>query len=438
MDLLQMRRLTAVLVPFFLLISHTAQAGCFPVPAPWGFAIACVLDREGKRAAFVCGAEDLDKTGGSYRMKGKCVHSTSISDSFGGDFGGPVEKTYFFEAKAESNIFNPITSKNTAESINLFNDPDRQDELGEISAVYTCQKDPFIDETASCKTEAFSTTVEGHDVLLNFQPLLRGIAGDGNIGTSQAPLKAAKPKVYTGIWRAGTDGYYLWRANGWSNFVKKWKELSAAGFRLEDIETFRTGNQIHFTGVWREGRGGHYLWRAKGWKAFTDKWEELGKKNLRLTNIETYSAGGERYYVGVWRSGKDGYYLWNVSDWKKFTDKWTELGGKNLRLIDIETFSNGSSTSYIGVWRAGSDGHYLWSVDSWGRLVDKWKELASKNLRLIDLDVRRSGGKTWYTGVWRSGTEGYALWHSQTWEGLVAKWEELSKKNLRLTNVAIQ
>ena len=132
---------------FTLLSSQYTFAGCFPVPAFWGFAIACTADREGKGLAFTCGPEDVDlkqKDGTSEcRVTGKCVHSIPIKDSYGGDFGGPVEKTYFFSAKTVASIFNPITPNNTQESITIYKDAKRTDKLGKINAKYTCQKNPF-------------------------------------------------------------------------------------------------------------------------------------------------------------------------------------------------------------------------------------------------------------------------------------------------------
>lgn len=420
-----------MLVPLVLLVSFPAGAGCLPVPAPWGFAIACTLDRHGTGTGpkIICSPTEVESasSGGAYEMSGKC------------ELKVPVERTVFFRGEATSEIFVPVTAENTQESVKLFADAAHSQELGRIQGIYTCQDDPFLDAGATCETESYATTVENHDVLLEFQPLMRGLAGgEGSVGTSQSELQAPAPLGFAGIWREGQDGYYLWRAKGWSNFVDKWKELSPLGLRLVDIESFKSGSDVYFTGVWREGSDGHYLWHARSWQAFTDKWKELAAKNLRLTSIETYIVNDERRYVGIWRQGADAYYLWNTKGWKAFTDKWKELNDRNYRLVDIETYPAGDDTGYIGVWRGGSDRHYLWNVDSWEKLVAKWKELAPRNYRLIDIDIRRSGGKTHYIGVWREGSDGYALWHSRTWKGMVAKWKELGAENLRLMNLAIR
>lgn len=420
----------AALLPLLSLMSLAASAGCFPVPAPWGFAIACTLDRQGTGPSptLVCSASNVESAsgGGAYEISGKC------------DLKKPEQKTVFFAGKATSQIFVPLTDENTQESVKLFADSAHENELGKIQGIYTCKDDPFLDSTASCETEDYATTMEGHDALLAFQPLMRGLAGgEGSVGTSQSGLEAAAPRAYAGIFRAGDDGYYLWRAKGWSSFVDKWKEISPLDLRLVDIESYKSGNDVYFTGVWREGSDGHYLWHARSWEAFTDKWEELAARNLRLTTVETYTLNNERRYVGVWRQGTGPYYLWNVRDWKAFTDKWKELNGKQYRLVDIETYTHSSGTGYIGVWRGGTDRHYLWNVDSWDKLVAKWKELAPRNYRLIDIDIRRSGGKTHYIGVWRSGREGYALWHARSWENMVAKWKELGAQNMRLVGLGI-
>ncbi|MGA8259404.1 MAG: hypothetical protein WB783_04245 [Arenicellales bacterium] len=422
------RFLRALLASLLLLLSSPVFAGCFPVPAFWGFAIACTLDREGRGPELLCGAEKVDKqehgSSGSYVISGKCT-------------GGPDNHSYFFEGESNSDIFVPATPRNTQESVTIFTDAAHHSKLGKIQGVYTCQTNPFTDIGASCKADSHASTVQGNDILLTRQPLMRGLAASENVGSSSSALKTAEPRGYAGVFHTGNDPYYLWRAKGWSAFVDKWKELSSVGLRLADIETFKSGGDVWFIGVWREGHDAHYLWRAKGWKAFSDKWKELGAKKLRLTRIETYTSGKDRYYVGVWRSGSDGYYLWSGATWKDFTSKWSELNKDKLRLVDIETYAGGDGIHYIGVWRSGSDRYYLWNVDSWKALADKWKELGPKHYRLIDVDVLKQGNKTHYIGVWRSGTGGYALWHSRTWNGMVDKWKELGAEHLRLTGLAV-
>ncbi len=101
------------------------------------------------------------------------------------------------------------------------------------------------------------------------------------------------------------------------------------------METFAAGGKRHYVGVWRAGTDGHYLWQADAWKAFTDKWEELAKQNLRLVRLETYSSGDKQHYIGIWRAGTDGHYLWRAKSWAELAAKRNDLGKQNLRLVDV-------------------------------------------------------------------------------------------------------
>ena len=49
---------------------------------------------------------------------------------------------------------------------------------------------------------------------------------------------ASSQQLYTGVWRAGTEDYYLWSGVEWSNFNAKWAELVKQNLRLIDIEIY--------------------------------------------------------------------------------------------------------------------------------------------------------------------------------------------------------
>lgn len=241
--------------------------------------------------------------------------------------------------------------------------------------------------------------------------------------------------AFTGVWRSGSDPYYLWVGVDWDNFRTKWEELSAKNLRLVDLDTYVVNNQRRWAGVWRGGSDGHYLWANADWDSFNAKWKELAAKNLRLTVLKVYETGSGLRYAGVWRQGSDPYYLWVGADWDSFKAKWEELSQKNLRLVDIETYVSGGTRRWAGVWRAGTGGHYLWVNASWDSFRAKWEELASQNLRLTVVKSYSSGGKRLYAGVWRPGNDAYYLWANASWESFQDKWQELAGKGLRLINL---
>jgi Astacin (Peptidase family M12A)/Bacterial tandem repeat domain 1 len=250
------------------------------------------------------------------------------------------------------------------------------------------------------------------------------------------PPPAGAANLHAGVWRAGSDGYYLWANATQASFLAKWNELNGEGLRLVDIDVDTAGGQTLWTGVWRAGSDGHYLWINASQASFLAKWNELNDKGLRLTSVESYMAGGQRLWAGVWRAGTDGHYLWINANQASFTAKFNELSSQNLRLVSIDAYPSGGQILWAGAWRAGTGGHYLWINASQASFLAKWNELSAQGLRLTNIKTYTLGGQRVWAGVWRPGTDGYYLWLNASWNSFIAKWKELGAQNLRLISIA--
>jgi hypothetical protein len=232
---------------------------------------------------------------------------------------------------------------------------------------------------------------------------------------------------YTGVWRAGTQPYYLWINAGQSDFLAKWQTLAAQSLRLSDLDVTTVNGQDLWSGIWEGGTDAYYLWINADQAHFLAKWTELAAQNLRLVSIRNHNG----LFSGVWRGGTDAYYLWVSADQAHFTAKWTELAAQNLRLVDFDVATVNGQRLWSGVWRSGSDGYYLWMNASWPNFVAKWTELAGQNLRLVA--VRTYDGL--WAGIWRSGTDPYYLWANANESSFLAKWGGLAGQNLRLIDL---
>jgi hypothetical protein len=244
--------------------------------------------------------------------------------------------------------------------------------------------------------------------------------------------------AYSGVWRGGSDPYYLWVNADWNNFQAKWQQLSAQNLRLVDLDTvgFGSGNQRLWSGVWRAGSDAHYLWVNADWNNFQAKWQQLSAQNLRLTVLKTYNVASvpwqtDRRWAGVWRAGSDAHYLWVNADWNSFQSKWQQLSAQNLRLVDLETYGG----LWAGAWRAGSDAHYLWVNADWNSFQAKWQQLSAQNLRLTVFKSYVVNNQRLFAGVWRAGADPYYLWVNASLDNFLAKWQELGAQNLRLINL---
>jgi hypothetical protein len=243
---------------------------------------------------------------------------------------------------------------------------------------------------------------------------------------------------YSGVWRAGSGGYYLWVNADQNHFIAKWQELSQQNLRLVDMNIHQVpGNQWRYAGVWQQGTGVEYLWVDADQNHFLAKWQEVNQQNLRLIVLKVNNKGGQLRYSGVWRPGTDGFYLWINADQNHFITKWQELSEQNLRLVDLEILEVNGQLRFSGAWRAGTGGHRLWINADWDHFIAKWQEFAALGLRLTVIKSYFVNGQRRYAGVWRPGTEGYYLWGNTRWENFVAKWRELNDQNLRLIHLDI-
>jgi hypothetical protein len=244
-------------------------------------------------------------------------------------------------------------------------------------------------------------------------------------------------QTYTGVWRQGSDGHYLWVNASWNSFTTKWQQLAAQNLRLVDLKITREGGVERFHGVWRQGTGGYYLWVNANQASFVSKWQELAAQGLRLVDIEVQNVNDTLLYSGVWLPGNDAYYLWINADWNNFTTKWQELAQQNLRLVDMKIVNVGGQQRFFGVWRQGTGGHYLWVNADWNNFVAKWQQLAGQGLRLVDIEITQSTQGQRFSGVWLPGSDSYYLWAGADWQHFLAKWQEVSAQGMRLVDLDV-
>lgn len=99
-------------------------------------------------------------------------------------------------------------------------------------------------------------------------------------------------RYFLGVFRQGSDGYVLSPYGmEWNQFVKYWEDRGKENLRLIDIEHYVENGKRIFLGVWRSGTDGFYLWHNTDWQSFTSKWAELNGSNMQLIDMETFDGG---------------------------------------------------------------------------------------------------------------------------------------------------
>lgn len=216
-----------------------------------------------------------------------------------------------------------------------------------------------------------------------------------NIGLRMTDLSVTKVGFglqYSAVWRAGTGVSKLQIGTTWALFTAEWSTLSGQGYRLLDLEVFTdAAGNIKYAGVYGAGNWGHYLVAGLTQAAFGDKFTEYGAQGYRLVDVEVYKSGGTKLYAGVFKPGSGARALWHANTWASFTSKWDELSGQGYRLVDLDTDGTGSNTSYSGSFLPGNDKHALYQ-NNWNAFVSYWKHASDRGLRLVDFNVRAATG----------------------------------------------
>ena len=182
-----------IIISLVILFSFVAKihAGCFPVPAFWGFAIACTLDTGGTATeTYTCSADSVQGSSDEgYKIIGKCTHWIA-------DLG---EKVYYFKAAASLFYNAPYQKYEVKESVAVYKDANRPEKIGELSGEFSCSKNPLSNFGVSCTTVAFNNNT-GVNILNYRLPLTGGLAADSSkTGTSQQALTEANNIPYIGV-----------------------------------------------------------------------------------------------------------------------------------------------------------------------------------------------------------------------------------------------
>ncbi len=210
--------------------------------------------------------------------------------------------------------------------------------------------------------------------------------------TDLSVTKVGSTLEYSAVWRAGSGVSKVQYGTTWATFTAEWNTLSGQGYRLLDLEVFTDANgNLRYAGVYGAGNWGHHLVAGMTQAAFNTKWAELGGQGFRLVDVEVYKSGNNTLYAGVFKSGAGGYALWHAGNWANFTSKWDELSKQGYRLVDLDTDGTGNNTIYTGTFMAGNDNYALYE-NNWNAFQSYWSHVSARGLRLVDFNVRAASG----------------------------------------------
>ncbi len=138
-------------------------------------------------------------------------------------------------------------------------------------------------------------------------------------------------------------------------FAKAFNAKIKEGFRIVDIETYRSGRSTTVSTIWTK------LAESEVWQVemslpiaeFLDKHEEHVKNGYSLVEFEVDRFGATLHFSGVWLRGQEGleteFYFGMES--LSFSNRYGEMADRGFRLIDFEAYEANGKFRHAGIWK---------------------------------------------------------------------------------------
>jgi len=188
-------------------------------------------------------------------------------------------------------------------------------------------------------------------------------------------------------------------------FAENFARLTDEGFRIVDIETYRTGRVVSVSTIWTEMDAGD-SWRIESSMPISDflkAHEEHLEKGFSLVEFEVDRFGATLHFSGVWlerESGIDAEFYFGMES-LDFSNRYGEMADRGYRLIDYEAYRANGKDKQAAVWLK-NDGHEL----RFYRAIDKnrFGEIASLldqgGYRLVDIEGYTHEDRFVFAGQW--------------------------------------
>lgn len=144
-------------------------------------------------------------------------------------------------------------------------------------------------------------------------------------------------------------------------FGQTFGNLRNSGYRLVDVEAYRTSGGIRYAGVWHRScdNGNWSEWRDMDRAHYQARYDSLNALGYRVVDLESYLAPSGQRYAAIWQRVAPGR-AWAVRtdrDLKSFLNFHNQYVDEGLRLIDYESYDTANGVRHAGVWAENDARH---------------------------------------------------------------------------------
>ncbi|MBK1877109.1 hypothetical protein [Pelagicoccus mobilis] len=218
------------------------------------------------------------------------------------------------------------------------------------------------------------------------------------------------------IWNrmSSGEGWQITMSQPISEFVKVHEKHTGNGYSLVEFEVDRNGATLHFSGIWAkaaEGKESEFYFGLESLD-FSNRYGEMADRGYRLVDFEAYESNGKYRHAGIWIKKEEDQEVrfYRGIEKKRINEIATGLDEAGFRLQDIEGYVFEGKFVFGGQWVKRKE--WQESKYSYDLLPDEFynthSSYASDGYRLTEFETYTDNGVVYYAGSWLKGSpEGY-------------------------------
>lgn len=222
--------------------------------------------------------------------------------------------------------------------------------------------------------------------------------------------RSGRSTAISTIWTKSSEGenWQIEMSLPISEFLKAHEGHLKNGYSLVEFEVDRFGATLHFSGVWMkraEGLESEFYFGMES-LAFSNRYGEMADRGFRLIDFEAYEANGKYRHAGIWvRNTGSEVRFYRAIEKNGFGKMAASLDEAGFRLLDIEGYVFEGEFVYAGEWVKRKE----WQKSQYAfdllpdEFYNKNASYVSDGYRLTEFETYEDNGTVYYAGSWLKG-----------------------------------
>ena len=256
---------------------------------------------------------------------------------------------------------------------------------------------------------------------------------------------AAGEKHFSGIYQPSDAEIRTVSRAGWEAFLSEKQQQRAAGFRLVDLETYKTGgDERTYVGIFTESPLRDSVGVARGWTDFIKMKRRMAKAEYTMVDVTAVTLNeADTDFYAVWVKEEDPtiHKVWLLDSRKTLLSKTRDMAKARFKIKRVHALDvpNGEP-SFVVLYHFSPVNrfNFLSLADDLADFTAEVEERKRSSVELIDFDRFREGNETRYVAVFQDGEYDSAFLTDQKMDELLGQERELTKsRGLKLVNLSV-